>query len=273
MAEFKKIVLSRDEFKNMTQSYQWDFPFDLKNETYPCITDGGTYVILILDKRTCTNVTLIKKNNRILNYFRLVKKLAELPVDDYYFNSERRLGDKYRMITEILGGSVVVKEGKYYYHINSETAVRNICKKYFSQQLYVYHNDLTTIQGLIHDFMNHVYQTVLSTINDMEACGIHISKEQIKNIYKKYISRTEDIFIDLLYSGLNETDTKALEKGRIDALVKEVIRKKLCTVIIELEKYTGEIIFIVKTIGNARLDYLATIDINEQGGRGDDVKT
>ena len=264
MVEFHEVVLSNNDILNLKNNYTWDSDFNDLSNNHICLTDGATYVILSIDNNICKNILLVKKDKRMLNFYSLAEKLVDLPIESFYFNSERKLGNKYRFITELMGGIVIEEDGKYFYSVDTLTAIDRMNKKYIYQELNKYKDIFDHINDIFDDTVNSINSIFEKFTSKIFSVGI----KHIYNYYHKLKRNTIDQFIisELYRTIINDENYLAIKKktnrGReehINSMIDSVIKKKVALIIEEIEKYANDIYNEFLIIVKLKFDYYSEV--------------
>jgi hypothetical protein len=261
---FNEIYLSGNELFNLQKNYSWERNIDIQKENYFCLTNGTTYVILDIDDRICKNILLIKQDQRMLNLYFLAEKLAELPIDTFYFNSERKLGNKYGFITELMGGITIEEDGKYFYVIETKNALARINKRHILKKLNTYKNILAEFNNL---FINLFYKIKLMFklyIEELTIYGIaigqnYLEKSSIKAENKIIDQFDNDVIYKIIVNDekyiLSTIKNKILNEEFITAIVKRIIEGLFLSIINEVRSYSDDILTNFNSICRLRFNY------------------
>ncbi|GHU54309.1 hypothetical protein FACS189442_0350 [Spirochaetia bacterium] len=265
MAQFVVKTLSKSKVEEMVNPFTWDYCFSLDKDEYLCLTDGITFLILSIDKQICTNITLIKYDNRILNFIDLAVKVLELPFKMYFFNSERRLGNKYQFITKLLGGEIFEKDSKYYYKINASMARKKIAERLFFVKVREYKPLCAYFKKFILIGLENISMCFRDTIAKLNTAGVVINAKLIENEYYSSVEKIDSrLFKSFLKPPVSSEDFLAIIDNKkminvenaINCFIENIIRDDIKFAIDTIVKFKNTVFLIVDIIYRSKLEFI-----------------
>jgi hypothetical protein len=265
MSQFVLKSFSRSDVDKLVNPIIWDYPFLLDKDEYPCLTDGATFLILTIEENICANLTLIKHDKRIFNYIDVVLKVLELPFTMYYFNSDRRLGNKYKFITDLLGGIFFEKEGKYYYTIDASVARRKLAERHFLKKTRGCKPLCDCLEKFISMGLENIKNCFMNTTIKLNDSGVIVNKILIENEYNLCVEKIKrrlfkslkksvivnDEFLEIWC----DTDKSRFEEN-INSFIINTVNSDIEFSIYMIAKFTDIIIQIFNSACQSRVEYI-----------------
>ncbi|MFP3043301.1 hypothetical protein LQZ19_15925 [Treponema primitia] len=275
MAQFVVRTLSKSNVEELVNHFSWDYDFTLDKDEYLCLTDGATFIILTIDEQVCINITLIKYDKRLLNYFDLAANILELPFKMYFFNSERRLGNKYQFITRLLGGTFFEDNNKYYYKIDASVARQRIVERLFFIRTREYKSLCAPLEGFVKTGFENILVYFQEKVIKFNNAGIIINVMIIENEYNIYYDAINKYLYNSLLKNLNFNkyyldiifDKNKLNiRNTIDYFIEDIIRRDIEFVNETINKFADGVIFIIKDACFSKLNFIETeiMTVNEE---------
>jgi hypothetical protein len=182
-------------------------------------------VILSVSGSICEGITLFKKDDRMLNFLDLVGVLNKLPITEYRFGAERRLGNKYQFIIELLGGKIYENYDGFYYNIDTVIARERFYMKVLKKARREFNKISERLQNLFCDKARTVFDEIGCFMEAQNFIPAD-KKEHFSNKLKEFIEEARDAISKVLeerVSAKNEACVLLLEKDDEQQALKSYI--------------------------------------------------
>ncbi|MDR0563294.1 MAG: zinc ribbon domain-containing protein [Spirochaetaceae bacterium] len=244
---------------DLIKGVHWEYPFKTDYERYLLVSDYsgalpiqernrnemGVIILLGISSGVCESVTLLKQNRRMLNYFDLLETLNTLPVREYRFRAEKRLGNKYRFITQLLGGWIHENYDGFYYHIVTAVARR----RFYMKTLREIRREYGKICGDIQKILCETAREIQNEIQGFAETLSLMPTEKTQYFHKRFqqfIGDAEDGITKVLDDRINEKNEECAalldytQRQELDRYIKNVIANQTAAYYKNLEDLSAE---------------------------------
>jgi hypothetical protein len=258
--------LTPDAAAQLVNTGVWDAPFRADSERFLLVKDatnaeGSAQFILSISGTICENITLLKNDGKMLNFVDLVRFLEKLPLIEYSFWSERRLGNKYKFITDLMGGSIQEENGNFRYIITARIARRRLYMRELKKWRYEYSAVCTNLQNILTDDARRIFVAIQQCIKNLPpALRGKIDEASIQKQFDRYITEAQTILTDTVNRAVNESNDECVKlldnPSALDRFIKDLIDKTVKSYITELSHNTEAIL--------AHLEYTKSVFLEKE---------
>ncbi|MDR2864790.1 MAG: zinc ribbon domain-containing protein [Spirochaetaceae bacterium] len=206
-----------EEVRSLVNKYTWDYPFELGSEEYflvkerplPGIQLENPACLILSIKELSCDIILLKDGGRMFNFLDLAAALYNRPVNEYHFWAERRLGNKYRFICGLLGGTMSEKDGRWYYAINTARAREKFFKTVL-HRLRVRHMPLCRdLQNFICAKAEEAFSAIMETAKKIPSLDSSY-KEHIHKKFEHYGESVKNGIANALEDRISERNEECI---------------------------------------------------------------